>query len=250
MSILIGNIIKSRIQSAIQQAQEDRLLPKFISPEIALERPQKSLHGDFASSLPLRLTKDLNLPPLDIANRLVQLITTGNEIERVWVEPPGFINFILNTNWLQEQITDIIQQRNSYRNLKSKQPNKIMVEFVSVNPTGPIHVGHIRGAVLGSTLASILESAGHSISTEYYINDAGNQMDIFYKSVYSKYLDRFDLPSNFPSDGYRGSYVNQLADNIVSSEGNRFISIKDSEAISEVGQIAKEHMLDLSLIHI
>lgn len=238
------DLIIAKIEKALERARSQSLLPLETVPEVEVEHPANSQHGDFATSLPLRLARSTRIAPMEIANTLADLMPADQEVERVWTAPPGFVNFTLRQEWLQEQVLAILEAGRAYGTLETPNPQKIMVEFVSVNPTGPIHVGHTRGAVLGSTLASILEAAGHSVTREYYVNDAGTQMELFYASVYARYMEALGKEAQLPSGGYQGDYVGDLAREILSQEGDRYASMELEEALKVLGRIAREKMVD------
>ncbi|MBA7706449.1 Arginine--tRNA ligase [subsurface metagenome] len=147
------------LTQAATQAQELGKLPSVTLPEVAIERPQNPEHGDYASSFPLKLARAMGLSPLAIANDVVGLITPGPEIDSIVVAPPGFINFLLHSDWLTRQVDSILAAGDLYGNINLGQGSRVQLEFVSVNPTGPLHVGHGRGAVLGSTLSNVLTAA-------------------------------------------------------------------------------------------
>ena len=167
MAQLIKYLLIDGLNKAIKKAISQSLIPLKTIPEIVLERPTRIEHGDFATNLPLRLSKSTQMPPMEIANLLSQLIPDKEELESITVAKPGFINFTLNQEWIQKQVPLILAEGESFGNIRPKVSRKILVEFVSVNPTGPVHVGHTRGAVLGSSLSTILEAAGHSVTREY-----------------------------------------------------------------------------------
>ncbi|MEE9261500.1 MAG: arginine--tRNA ligase, partial [Dehalococcoidia bacterium] len=238
------DLIIAKIEKALERARSQSLLPLETVPEVEVEHPANSQHGDFATSLPLRLARSTRIAPMEIANTLADLMPADQEVERVWTAPPGFVNFTLRQEWLQKQVLAILEAGKAYGTLETPNPQKIMVEFVSVNPTGPIHVGHTRGAVLGSVLASILEAAGHSVTREYYVNDAGTQMELFYASVYARYMEALGKEAQLPSGGYQGDYVGDLAREILSQEGDRYASMELEEALKVLGRIAREKMVD------
>ena len=243
MPPLPRDLIVAKIEKALESARVQRLLPLETAPVIEVEHPGKSRNGDFATSLPLRLARSTRVAPMEIAETLIKLMPTDDMVERVWAAPPGFMNFALRQEWLQRQVVEVLQAGKSYGTLQLGNPQKIMVEFVSVNPTGPIHVGHTRGAVLGSVLASVLQAAGHSVTREYYVNDAGTQMDLFYSSVYARYMEALGKEAQLSRDGYQGDYVIDLAREIISQEGERFASVEREEGIKALGSIAREKML-------
>ena len=181
--MLIRDHITDLLLATTLEAQRRGLIPDATLPPIIIERPQNPEHGDFATSLPLKLARTMKLRPMDIAQHMVAFIPECPEISHVEVAPPGFINFTLASSWLQEQVNNIIEAGSRFGSNSRNNGKRIQVEFVSVNPTGPIHVGHARGAVMGSSLSSILETTGYEVNREYYINDAGNQMDLFFRSL-------------------------------------------------------------------
>ena len=175
------------LTQAAGEAQQSGKLPSVSLAEVIVERPQNPEHGDYASSFPLKLARATGISPLTIAKDIVGLIVLSPEIDSVVVAPPGFINFTLKSDWLTRQVGSILSAGDAYGNINLGQGTRIQIEFVSVNPTGPLHVGHGRGAVLGSTLANVLTAAGYDVEKEYYINDTGGQIDAFYRSLYARY---------------------------------------------------------------
>ena len=151
------------LTQAVSQAQQSGKLPSVTLPEISVEHPQNPEHGDYASSLPLKLARAIGLSPIAIAGEIVGLITPIPEIDSVAVAPPGFINFTLKSDWLTGQVDSILLSGDSYGNIDLGKGSRVQLEFVSVNPTGPLHVGHGRGAILGSTLANVLTTAGYDV---------------------------------------------------------------------------------------
>lgn len=245
MPFLVKDLIIEKIQKALVLARTEGSLPIGGDVEIVLEHPTNIQHGDFATNLPLRLARSTRMEPMEIAARLVPNFTIAEEIGSVWAAAPGFINFSLDDDWLRQQIKVILDTGDSYGTVTTQPSSRVLVEFVSVNPTGPVHIGHTRGAVLGSTLATVLEASGHSVTREYYVNDAGSQMDLFYSSVYSRYLQALGKEAEIPSGGYQGDYVSEIAQQILSEEGDRLLHQNEGEAIQEVGRIARNKMLTL-----
>jgi len=238
-----GSMIKDDIalllENAALEAQRRELLPPLAIPEIVLERPQNPEHGDYASTLPLKLARAARMNPLEIAQGLVNLIQLPKEIERIVVVPPGFINFSLRSDWLTAQVEHIITKGQKYGDVDLGRGARVQVEFVSVNPTGPLHVGHGRGAILGSTLANVLSTSGYEVVKEYYINDAGSQMDAFYRSLYARYQQALGREAPMPSEGYFGDYMIDMAKEIIAEEGDRFVT-----APEELGRIGVAKAID------
>ena len=191
---LITDKIQQMVSNALKQAQQDGLLNLETEPNIVIERPNNSENGDFATNLPLQLARATRINPVKLAEILVERLHQSDELAKIESAPPGFINFYLRDSWIQKQVDTIRHAGSTFGDVNVGNSQSIMIEFVSVNPTGPVHVGHARGAVLGSTLANILSAAGYSVTKEYYINDAGNQMDAFYNSVHTRYLQLLGEP--------------------------------------------------------
>ena len=242
---LILNSIIDMVAQAVDKSRIDGFLQLDTVPTIEVERPSNPEHGDFAINLPLRLARATRINPLDLAEALVKNIPPADEVAEVTAVAPGFINFKLRDSWVQQQVELVRQMGGEYGNVDLGQGRRMMVEFVSVNPTGPVHIGHARGAVLGSALANILDAAGFEVTREYYINDAGNQMEKFYGSVLARYRQALGQPSEMPVDGYVGEYVSDLAKEILDSEGRRFVEMEESSALAEIGDLSREKMIAL-----
>ena len=242
---LAMDLIVEMVTRSVEQARRDGLLQLETMPEVQLERPANPQHGDFATSLPLRLARATRINPLQLAEALVKLIPIGEQVERVVAAPPGFINFYLRESWIQAQVEAVRKAGPEYGNLDVGRGRRMMVEFVSVNPTGPVHVGHTRGAVLGSALANILSAAGYDVTREYYVNDAGSQMEAFYRSVYARYKQALGQSAEVPANGYVGEYVASLAQEILAAEGPRFAGLEEAQATKEIGAHARDRMVEV-----
>jgi arginyl-tRNA synthetase len=227
----------SLLTEAAIRAQKEGKLPAVALPEITIERPQNAEHGDYASNFPLKLARIARANPMAIANELVSLLPAAEEIESAVAAPPGFINFTLSNQWLNRQVDRIIGDGESFGNNDIGQGKSVQVEFVSINPTGPLHVGHGRGAILGSTLVNILSASGYKVEREYYFNDAGNQMDIFRRSLYARYLQSLGVEVEVPENGYQGNYMIDLAKEIIAEHGNKFQKLTETEALAQLGDI-------------
>ena len=243
------------LTQAAAEAQKSGKLPPVTLPEVIMEHPQNPEHGDYASSLPLKLARATSNNPLAIANDITAFIARTSEIERVVVAPPGFINFTLSAEWLAGQVDSILEAGESYGNIEIGHNSRVQIEFVSVNPTGPLHVGHGRGAILGSTLANVLTAAGYQVATEYYINDAGSQIDAFVRSLYARYCQKLGKEVEMPEDGYFGQYMFDLAKEIADQKGDKFLNLPETEAIKQLGQVGLEKMVsqikaDLELLSV
>ncbi|MBI2936384.1 MAG: arginine--tRNA ligase, partial [Chloroflexi bacterium] len=240
----VKDLIRQRLEEALAEAQRRGSIPQAPPPDEFVERPQNLSHGDFASSLPLKLARSLRMNPMRIAEALLPLIAQGEEIDRMDVAPPGFINFFLKPSWLRSQADTVLAAGTRLGEVDIGRGQKVQIEFVSVNPTGPIHVGHTRSAVLGSTLANVLRAAGYAVTREYYVNDAGSQMDLFYASLLARYRELLGQLAELPANGYVGRYLIDLAKEIVASEGDRFLSLSHEEAMKQLGALGLRKMLD------
>ncbi|MDZ4230739.1 MAG: arginine--tRNA ligase [Dehalococcoidales bacterium] len=229
---------------ATSDAQKAGKLPEVVLPEASIERPQNPKHGDYASGFPLKLARVTGVKPMTIAHDLVGLMPPINEIDTIVAAPPGFINFKLKNSWLTNQVESILLAGETYGNIELGKGSRVQVEFVSVNPTGPLHVGHGRGAILGSTLANVLEASSYNVVKEYYINDAGNQIDAFYHSLYARYQQCFGIDAQIPADGYVGNYMVDLAKEIIAEEGDRFLKLPRAEAVPTLGELGLKKIIE------
>jgi len=241
---MLKQTITELLTRAIVAAQQAGKLPTVTLPEIVIERPQKPEHGDYASSISLKLARASGIKPLTIASDVVSFIAPSPEIDSVTVAPPGFINFTLKNDWLTRQVDLILENGDTYGNIDMGQGKRIQIEFVSINPTGPLHVGHGRGAVLGSTLCNVMNASGYSVVKEYYFNDAGSQMDAFRNSLYARYQQALGRDVEMPTEGYLGAYMVDLAAEIIEEEGERFLKLPEAEGIDQLGQLGLTKILN------
>ncbi|MCJ7604581.1 MAG: arginine--tRNA ligase, partial [Dehalococcoidales bacterium] len=239
----LKDTITDIIRQAIVAAQQAGKLPTVTIPEIIIERPQNPEHGDYASSIALKLARAVGNSPMNIAGEIASFVSTSREIDSVTVAPPGFINFTLKDSWLASQVQDILEAGMASGNIDAGGGKRVQVEFVSVNPTGPLHVGHGRGAILGSTLASILTAAGYEVEKEYYINDAGNQVSTFRRSLLARYQQALGGEAEIPADGYIGEYLTDMAKEIIDADGDRLRNLSEAELETELGRIGLEKMI-------
>ncbi|MEE9422104.1 MAG: arginine--tRNA ligase [Gammaproteobacteria bacterium] len=195
------------LTQAISRLKATDKIPQDTPVDILIERTRDQKHGDFASNLAMTLTKAARCKPRDLAELLIAELPDSDLVEKVEIAGPGFINFYLGKAAYYATVNDILQQAGKYGRSNLGQGKTVQVEFVSANPTGPLHVGHGRGAAYGATVADLLEAVGYKVHREYYVNDAGRQMDILAASVYLRYLDLCGENINFPSNGYKGDYV-------------------------------------------
>ena len=216
--------MKDQLKNLIQQAltalvDQQRLAAEIASFDVQLERTKDRSHGDFASNIAMVLAKPAKMNPREIAQQIVEALPSHDMVEKVEIAGPGFINFTLSASARQQVVADVLQAAGQYGLSQYGKGKKIQVEFVSANPTGPLHVGHGRGAAYGSVVSSLLKAVGFDVHREYYVNDAGRQMDILATSVWLRYLEKCGEQFTFPSNGYRGEYVLDIAEALKQQHG-------------------------------
>ena len=252
MAQLVRDDVRAAIAAALDDAQARGALPRLPGAEIAVERPQKPEHGDYASSVALRLAGTVKRRPLDVAQAIADSLPTGALIAAVEVAPPGFINLRLAPDWKRAQVDAVLAAPDSWGAIDLGAGRRVQVEFVSANPTGPLQVGNGRGAVLGDVLAGVLEAAGYEVEREYYVNDAGAQVRIFSETLAVRYAQHFGRAAEVPPGGYQGRYMVELAEAIAAERGEEFLSL-DEPARDALGAEGLRRMLaqirgDLALL--
>jgi arginyl-tRNA synthetase len=214
--------LESLLNRALQQLRQQGDLPIAISAEGKVERARDRQHGDFASNIAMTLTKTARRKPRELAQMLVAAMPSSALVSKVEIAGPGFINFFLTSGAYQKTIGDILAAGESYGRSTVGADLPIQVEFVSANPTGPLHVGHGRGAAYGAAVANLLDAVGFRVHREYYVNDAGRQMDILAASVWLRYLELLGGQFRFPVNGYKGAYVRDIAASLRQIHGDNF----------------------------
>ncbi len=213
----LKNLVGQALSIFTQQQQLEIDLP-----EIQIDRTKDKKHGDFACNIAMMLAKPAKMNPRQIATEIVAALPESEFVSQVEIAGPGFINFYLTAEASQQVVLDILSKGEAYGRSQVGQGKKVQVEFVSANPTGPLHVGHGRGAAYGSVVSSLLMAAGFDVHREYYVNDAGRQMDILGTSVWLRYLQACGEHFTFPSNGYQGSYVKDIAAELMQEYGEKF----------------------------
>ena len=216
--------IAQLIETAISALQADNTLPADLNYRVMVDNTKDKSHGDFATNIALMLAKQASTSPRALAESLCAKITEDSPaaIEKTEIAGPGFINFFVSSASQFSVLEDIFAQQKQFGRAPVNSKERIQVEFVSANPTGPLHVGHGRGAAYGATVSDFLEAAGYTVEREYYVNDAGRQMNILAASVWLRYLESFDDSLKFPVNGYKGEYVCGIAKDLVDQHGDRF----------------------------
>jgi len=214
--------IKAHLADLLQTALKS-VAPDHAATPIALERPKQESHGDFAANVAMQLARELKKNPREIAQQLVNELPPSAWVEKVDIAGAGFINFTLKAAAKTAVVQAVLAKAGEYGRSKAGGKQKVQVEFVSANPTGPLHVGHGRGAAYGASLSSLLAFVGWDVTREYYVNDAGRQMDILGLSTWLRYLALYDINVPFPPNGYQGDYVRDMARQIKEAHGNKYL---------------------------
>ncbi len=216
-----------------------------IKDKIKIDIPKEEKFGDISTNVAFLLAKPLKKKPVEIANQIKQILEKEKEFEKVEVAGGGFINIFLSLDFFWEFLNMAVKEDKNYGKEKEKNRGFINIEFVSANPTGPLHLGHGRGAVVGSTLSNLKDYAGYTVEKEFYINDAGRQIYLLGKSVYARFrqIEEPDYP--FPEDGYKGEYIKDIAKELYQYERDKIYSMLDEdEAIEFCAEYAKNYLLD------
>ena len=217
---------KSHLSEILQHALRE-IAPAEQGVSIEFARPKQASHGDYSCNLAMQLAKPLRQSPRDVAALLIKALPTSPHLEKIEIAGAGFINLFLKTSAKQQFPRHALESGSKFGHSDSGAGKKIQVEFVSANPTGPLHVGHGRGAAFGASLANVLAAAGFTVEREYYINDAGRQMDILALSTWLRYLELNDAVIAFPGNAYQGEYVRDMARLIHKAHGNRYLHQPD-----------------------
>jgi arginyl-tRNA synthetase len=212
---------RSHLSALLEEAIR-KVAPASLAPGIVLEKPRLAEHGDYACNVALQLAKQLKRAPREIADRLVAALPESPHLERAEVAGAGFINLFLKRSFKQQIVNRILEAGNGYGRGLLGRRKKVLIEFVSANPTGPLHVGHGRGAAYGASLANVLTAAEFDVTREFYVNDSGRQMDILALSTWLRYLELCQESVPFPANAYQGQYVRSMASAIHTEHGARF----------------------------
>ena len=238
---ILKNMINKALKSYLAELLES---PSLSLPPVSVEIPKNEIHGEYATNIALMLAPKLKKSPQDIAKKILDSLDDPlSIIKKVSIAGPGFINFLLKEKFWYDQLREIYRLGAEFSKLNLGSDKKVQIEFVSANPTGPLHIGHGRGAALGDALANILTHAGYRVIKEYYINDVGNQMDTLGRSVLYRYKELLNQPVDFPPDHYQGEYIYEIAQMIISRFGDKYLKMDESESIPIFSHLAKEYIL-------
>jgi arginyl-tRNA synthetase len=228
--------VLEQLQTAMKEALADAVLEaglistKDELPSIVLEVPKDKTHGDLATNLAMQLTKIAKKNPRQIAEAIIEKLGAGRaSIQSAEIAGPGFINFRLDRSYLYPVVGEVLTQGERYGSVNAGQGKRVQVEFVSANPTGSLHLGHARGAAVGDALCNVLSSAGYEVTREYYINDAGNQVNNLARSIEARYRQALGQDAEMPEDGYHGEDIVGFAKELAEQEGDRLLSLGEQE---------------------
>jgi arginyl-tRNA synthetase len=236
--------IKNMIYNASKDAYDNGDLLSSDFPEIEVEEPNAGSHGDFSTNISMVMASIQKMPPRKIAEAIIKNINDpGGMLDKTEIAGPGFVNFFLNKHSWHPVLQKIHEQDALYGASDIGKGKKIQVEFVSANPTGPLHVGHGRGAAVGDSVANILLFCGYNVEKEYYINDSGRQINTLGRSVFLRYKELFEADVQFPEDCYQGDYVRDLAGKVRDDNGDKLLSMSEDEAISYCARFAADNIL-------
>jgi arginyl-tRNA synthetase len=236
---MIEDALKDLLRSALASSGLDL---DGEPPEIVLTKPKQKEHGDFATNLALQVAGRVGKPPLEVAEIIVANLPTSDVVESKEIAKPGFINFRVRDDWLHRALRDVAAHGAAYGR-SAPSGGRVQVEFVSANPTGPLHVGQARNAALGDALARVLEFTGWDVTREYYFNDAGGQMDRFGESVVARYLQAVGREAEVPEDGYHGAYLADIARDILRAEGPSLADLPPDERMVRLRDEAVRRVL-------
>lgn len=217
--------MKDQLQDLLKKCIQDLINEGLINempPKVRLDHTKDKSHGDYATNIALMLAKQAKTSPLELAKIIVNQLEDASFIKKTEIAGPGFINFFLSDASSTSIVSEIIELGEMYGKSEIGKGQSILLEYVSANPTGPLHVGHGRGAAYGATVSNLLRNIGFKVDNEYYVNDAGRQMDILTVSIFLRYLSLCGEQIRFPDNGYQGQYINDIADSIVVENGESF----------------------------
>lgn len=226
-----------QVQQAIKSAINDAVIKAELTTdtvEIQLESPRDKTNGDYATNIAMQLTRIAKRAPRAIAEAIVEnLDKESANIERVEIAGPGFINITIKKDYLQEVVKTVLEQQTEYGRTTAGAGERIQVEFVSANPTGDLHLGHARGSSVGDALCNVLDFAGYEVSREYYINDAGNQINNLALSIEARYFEELGHTDSMPEDGYRGQDIKDIAADLVKEHGDKYVTWSHEDRFEE-----------------
>lgn len=240
----IRESLESVLYQALKAAVEAGELPLNEIPQPSLERPREEGHGDWACTIAMRLAKAAHMNPRAIAQVIVDHLPANNLVESFEIAGPGFINLSLTNASFQAVVSEARQQGSDFGKSELSEPCKVNLEYVSANPTGPMHVGHGRWAALGDAIARVMRHAGYSVDEEFYINDQGNQMNVFGNSIVVRYQQLLGQDVEMPEACYGGAYIKDIAQAIIDADGDKWLDANEDERLVDFRERGYAMMLD------
>ncbi|OQB28781.1 MAG: Arginine--tRNA ligase [Chloroflexi bacterium ADurb.Bin180] len=241
---MIRDDIAKLLHKAIRKAQKKEALREFEIPTIPVERPKQEGRGDLASPICLQMASLARMAPMRIAEIVIPLISKTDYLSKAEFAPPGYINLYLDPQWVAQQVRVILDAGERFGDVPLGDHKRVQVEYISANPTGPLHIGSGRNAVIGDALANVLEAGGYEVQREYYVNDAGTQMGLFAETLYARYAQALGSNEAVPEGGYLGAYMVELGRRAVEEHGDRLLSLSKADALKELNDIGLAYMLD------
>lgn len=242
----IAEQVQAKLKEEIKQAViSANIAPEENIPDVILETPRDKAHGDYSTNMAMQLARIAKKPPRAIAEELIQNFDQSKgSIEKMEIAGPGFINFYMNNSYLTELIPSILTAGEKYGESTVGNGQKVQVEFVSANPTGDLHLGHARGAAVGDSLCNILDKAGYAVSREYYINDAGNQINNLALSVDARYFQALGIDKPMPEDGYHGADIIGIGKSLAEEYGDKFVALDDQERFDKFREYGLKYEME------
>lgn len=242
---MAAEILRRLIREAIEALVKDHVIEDAADLSFEIVRPERLEHGDMSTNVALVAAKRARMAPRQFAESLIKRLPASDVVLKTDIAGPGFINFFLTNNWLHDVVREIGEKAELYGRSSAGAPEKVNVEFVSANPTGPLHVGSGRNAAFGDSLSNLLQAAGHPVTREYYLNDTGNQVRRFALSLEARYQEALGRDVEFPEDGYQGEYLVEMGKQLADEEGMGLINRLDEIAAWGITKAVESHKATL-----
>jgi arginyl-tRNA synthetase len=252
---MLRDDLQRLLADGVERAMAAGDLPRIAVPDITLDHPKTPELGDYASPLAMKMARAVGRPPIEVAGAITAHLQPNETVAAVETAKPGFINLHLANSWVRQQVDQILAEGPRFGSVPLGNGATVQLEFVSANPTGPLHIGAGRNAALGDTLANILSLCGYQVQREYYVNNAGSRIDALAQSLFARYCQALGVDEPFPEDGYPGEYVLDLARAVVEEHGRRFLDMSREQSLDELGRIGTALVIkwisdDLALMNV
>ena len=242
----IVNILRDKILNIVNELAEEKNFKQAIYiNNIVVERPKKQHQGDYSTNAAMVLGKAFSSNPRDLGEIIIFKLIDGELINNVSLDGPGFLNITINPNFWDRLIVEIISNSNKYGQISFGRGQKVNLEFVSANPTGPLHLGHVRGAVFGDVLSRLLEFVGFKVTREYYVNDGGAQIGILVRTIYFRYLEKLGECIELPEESYPGDYLIPIAEKLIEKYGNKLKNLEEVERDKIIRGFSIDYMMEM-----